>query len=113
LELFTGRKLYAAGRAVSLSGNLPGSSKAFETTVADLTREVMSLTDDLKGRLGLQRVVCVVDERENLIDVGTEEGLLGSFGVTLLDGSLDLGEDLFLAFQDGLASQPKVASRRM
>jgi hypothetical protein len=109
LELFRGRKLYAAGRALRLRGNLSRSSQALEAAVADFTREVMSLTDNLKSRLGLEGVRRVADKRENLVDVGAEKGLLGSFGVELLNGSLDLGEHLFLAFQDGLASQSQTA----
>jgi len=79
--LLAGRKFYAASRAVSLSRNLTGSSQAFETARADLACEVTPLADDLESRLGLERVLPVVDECEDLIDIGFQEGLLGRLGV--------------------------------
>jgi hypothetical protein len=47
-----------------------GTNEAFEGGVADLSREIVSLTDHPEGCLGLQGKLFIVDKSGDLLKVG-------------------------------------------
>ena len=75
LDLLSGRRLNAARDALAVGDKSSCAGKALERRVTDLPLELVPEHDDLKGRLGLQRIFPIVDQSEDLIDMPLKEQL--------------------------------------
>lgn len=67
--------LKAAGGPLRVNGELVRADESLIGSVADLAGEIMALTNDGEGALGLEREVRIVDQGCNLFEIGQEGSL--------------------------------------